>query len=212
MAWPRYRQSKERIGRMRHRVEFHTPTRSRTALGGEVMAYALWTTTWAMVENVRATERVEDDRLTAFNTKRFICRADSLDGVSEVMKLKFGGEYYDITSVNEVVDDLPAGAYYEIVAERRQDDIREIDVLTGLMLDFAQKTNSFTGTDWQITAGTLPDTNTTTEEQIHQLCYLFRSGLRMVYGVDYTIQPGNVIRFTEKVRGENLLYHQYREV
>lgn len=205
---PTYRQSRERIGRLNQKATFYTPVSERTATGGEKISWVEWTTIFTAIENNRASEDYAADRRTAFNTKRFTARKQSLDGVNEKMILAFAGEQYHIESI-QPVNDQPVNSYLEITATRRDTTVSPVETLNGLFMGFAQKNASFTGTDWTITAGTMPDTEADTEADIHQRCYLFRSGLRQVYLTDFTIEAGNVIRFAQTVRGELILFHQY---
>lgn len=203
---------KERIGSMSDRIAFYTPVTERTVIGGEKITWLLWVTVWADVQNKKANEEYAADRRTAFNTKTFVARKQSLAGVNEKMILQYNSEQYDI-EVIDPVQDGPSRSYYQIIATRRDETVTTVEFLeNSLYMAFAQKNTSFSGTDWTVTAGTLPDTGTISEEDIHQRCYLFRSGLRMVYGTDYTIEAGNVVRFTQKCRSEVLLFHQYNPI
>lgn len=194
---------------MSDRLTFYTPLSERTVTGGEKITWVEWVTVWGMTENRRADENYEADRRAAFNTKTFTVRKQSLAGVNEKMILAYGGEQYDIESINPVQDGPPR-AYFEITATRRDETVNPVEFLENQMyMAFAQKNTGFTGTDWTITAGTLPDTGAVSESDIHQRCYLFRSGLRQVYGVDFSIESGNVVRFVQKCRDEILLFHQY---
>lgn len=191
---------------MSHWATFYTAVSERTATGGTVTNWVEWVTVFAAIENVRADEAYLADRKTAVNTKRLFCRAQSLDGVNEKMVLALDGEQYEIIAI-QPHQDLPRNSYLEITATRRTDTINPLLILN-LVMAFSQKNTAFTGEDWTITAGTLPDPDDVAETDIHQRCHLYRSGLRQVYLTDFTI-AANVLEFTQKVRGEVLLYHQY---
>ena len=205
-----YRQSKERIGRLNERATFYTAVRERTLTGGEVISWVEWVTVFAAVQNLRASEEYAADRRTAFNTKKIVVRKPSVDGVNEVMVLELNGEQFDIEAIN-TLEDAPRNHYLEITATRRTDTINPLLILN-LVMAFSQKNTAFTGEDWTIAAGTLPDPDDVAETDIHQRCHLYRSGLRQVYGTDFTIETGNVLAFTQKVLDEVLLYHQYNPV
>lgn len=203
-----YKTSRERIGQMRHRVIFYSPMISRTALGAEKITWATWVETWAKIEAGKTSEETEADRRTAFNTKRLIVRGKSVAGVTEKMVLFIDGDQYDIEGIQPYYD-RPLGAYIEIIAKRKDKQISPVTPTWAVDSQFVEKDLAFTGTDWTIANGQLLDPGMVSEDDIHNRCYLYRSGLRQIYGVDFTIEPGNIIRFTLKCRNEVVLYQQF---
>ena len=213
-----YRQGRERIGQLHHRLTFLTPVRSRTAHGGQAVQWVEWKKTRGMVENLSGRpggdEPTISDRRTAVNTKRFTVRSGSIPGVNETMVVQLDGESFDIQRI-DTVQDGPRGMYKEITATRRDTTVNAVEFLSnGMYLDYAQTFPNVTGTDIVVTAGTLPDPAETSAAQIHQLLDVFRGPLHLTYGEagnnGFTIDANtNTITVNAKLRGENVLVRQY---
>lgn len=209
-----YRRSAETIGRMDTRAAIYTPVRTRSTTGGELISWVLWLTTWAQVKNVRASEDYESDRLTAFNTKEITVRQSSVPGVNETMAFQIGGEMYGIEAINPA-QDARRGGYFQIVGIRADDNITPVTFLENNMyMAYSQTFANASGTSVTVTAGTMLSKDDYTEAQIHQLLFVFVSGNRRLYkstaddGFDYNPDTG-VVTFNSRIRGENVLIHQY---
>ena len=108
--------------------------------------------------------------------------------------------------------------YLEVVATRKEQAITPLATLvvetSPVYQDFSEIFGNVTGSYITVTQGQLIST-TQGAELINQLLYVFRNGLRLTYGaagdMGYTIDNANN-RITPggKLRGENLLVHQYQ--
>jgi hypothetical protein len=210
--------SAERIGLLRDLVVVMTPVSTPTAHRGERIQYAAWRSLKMNLAPLRGSEGVEADRLTNFNTKNFTVRAMSVSGINEKSLLSYGGEYYDIERI-DYLPDYPHKAYKVITATRRDTTVSAVEFVsvdgeTPLYIAFSQTFLSSTADYVTITAGTLLDTDDHTAAQINQLLYVFRGGLRLVYGDTgdggYTIDNAtNRITPNFSFTGETVLVHQF---
>jgi len=221
-AFPTYRQNKtERIGLLRERLRVYSPVSTPTAHRGERLQFALWKSTRGFMMPLRGSEDVEADRLTAFNTRQFVVRAGSVPGVNEKMLIEnraAEGEYFEVERIDNHPD-LPLGSYKVITATRRDTTVSAVEFVsvdgeTPLYIAFSQTFLSSTADYVTITAGTLLDTDDHTAAQINQLLYVFRGGLRLVYGDTgdggYTIDNAtNRITPNFSFAGETVLVHQF---
>jgi Phage head-tail joining protein len=220
--FPTYRQNKtERIGLLRDLVVVMTPVSTPTEHRGERILYAAWRSLKMNVAPLRGSEAVEADRLTNFNTKNFTVRAMSISGINEKSLLSYESEYYDIERIDDLPD-YPHKAYKVITATRRDTTVGTVDFIsldgeTPLYLAFSQTFLSTTANYVTITAGTILDTDDYTTAEINQLLYVFRGGLRLVYGDTgdngYTIDnANNRITPVFSFAGETVLVHQFATI
>lgn len=208
----------EHIGDLNRRAAFYTPTYARNALGGETPTWALWATVWTAILPDGGGEVVMADKVTAKKRRKFRVRHQSIDGVNELMVIRYEGEDYDITHIEDDPTQLPK-TFKVITAERRKEVISEVIVSpTGpgggvFNIAYSQKFANVTGTTVTITAGTLPDPGTKDANYFHNMVFVYRGDgnmVRAVYGDGYTVS-GAEIMFTQKLRNENVLVHQYGE-
>lgn len=206
-AEPTYRP--KRIGHLDRKVTVYAPTYQRNVLGGQKPQWALWATVFAQAMKGGGDEKVLADKITAVKETKFRIRHFSAAGLNETMLVRFDGDDYNITHIEEDYTDK-RNHFKIITAERRKENIMPV-VLTGLAMGFSQTFSNITNTQITVTAGTLLDPNTDTADDFHQRLFIFRGGgnmVRAIYNDGYTVS-GNVITFSEKLRGENVLVHQY---
>jgi len=203
---------KDRIGTMSRKVSIYTPTYQRNVLGGEKPQWVLWVTVFMEAMRGGGGEKIIADKVTALNEKHFRCRTLSANGLNETMILRYGNEDHDITHIGEDYSDK-RGHFTIITAERRKENITPIVFLAGnIAMDYSQTFANQTATTLTVTAGTLPDPGTKNADYFHQMVFVFRSGVRMIYGntgPDGYSVSGNDLVFVQKLRGENVLMHQY---
>lgn len=220
MPFPKtYRQSAERIGRLREIVEVFTPVSTPTAHRGEKIKWVSWVETRGMVQDGGSpnAEAVQAERLTALNTKTFVVRTKSVPGVNEKMLILHRGEYYHVKHIG-IHPDLPSRHYSIITATRRSANEGTVEFFENKMyMDYAQTFANLTGFDIAVSAGTLPNTAERTAEEIHQLLDVWRGPLHLTYGEagdnGFTIDNvTNTITVNAKLRGENVLVRQYSTV
>lgn len=154
------------------------------------------------------------DKVTAVKENKFRCRTLSANGIHETMIIRYDGADYHIKYIEEDFTDKKK-SFSIITAERNRENINLVQLaeLDNIYMGYSQKFLNKTGTTVTVTAGTLPDPNTETETYFHQMLYVFRGGaemVRVIYGDGYTIS-GQVITFSNALRGENVLVHQYTE-
>ena len=89
----------ERIGRMRHRVQFVTQTTYLDDIGGEVHTWATGDAVWGHVENsfVGSEDDVIADRITNVISARATVRYNS--GISPKNRMLFDGAEWEILSI-----------------------------------------------------------------------------------------------------------------
>lgn len=207
--------AREKLGNMNRKVTIYTPTYQRNTLGGEKNAWTLWTTILVQVmpKAEGSNEQQIADQRVAVQSRKFRCRKLSANGLNETMILRIDGNDYDITYIED--DFYESRAHYTLItATRKTQNITPKTVLDdSLAMGYSQTFSNVTSTTVLVTAGTLPDPGTETADHFHQMVYLFRSGIRMVYGntgSDGYSVSGNTITFVQKLRGENVLLHQYQ--
>lgn len=210
--------TEQRAGQLREKVEFITPVRTLTTSGGERRQWASWKETRANVEGVSGSEGNEGPQMVASNKKQFIVRSKSVPGLNETMAINYDGDTYDIERIDR--------AYYQgrvhtmftvVVATRKEQSIVPGALGAGnqaVIKDFSQIFGNVNATQVTITTGTLINTGEGAGI-INQLLFVFRSGLRMTYNQagdqGFTIDnANNRINFNGKLRGENVLVHQYQ--
>jgi SPP1 family predicted phage head-tail adaptor len=202
----------EKTGNLDTRVVFYTPTYQRDVLGSERPKWVLWKTVWSEVMPAGGDEEFTLEKTTARRKRKFRVRFQSIPGVNETMKVRSEGDDYDILHIENDPDEL-TGTFKIITAERLAENITPVTVLDNNMaMDYSQTFTNQTGTTVTVTAGSLPDPATYAADYFHQMVFVFRGGgnmVRAVYGTGYTVS-GNTITFTEKLRGENVLVHQYQ--
>lgn len=209
----KYRTANERAGNLNRPIRIFTPVTTFTATGGDRVQWVEWRHCKANVRNLSGNEAVDADRPVAVNVKGFDVRRISASGVNETMLILLDGQYYDIRRIDPSTD--APRQYIELVAERRDTSASPVQFLTNnLYMDYAQTFANVTADYVTVTAGTLPDTDEVAASTINQLLFVFRGGLRLVYGESgdggYTIvNATNRIVPNMELRGENLLVHQY---
>lgn len=209
----------QKAGRLNQLVTFLAPVRTYTAGAGQRTQYATWKATRAMVSNVRGSEGLEGQQMVASNTKRFTVRLKSVPGLDETMVIQYDSESYGIERIDRMQEPMRMHTMYlEVVATRKEQAITPLATLvvetSPVYQDFSEIFGNVTGSYITVTQGQLIST-TQGAELINQLLYVFRNGLRLTYGaagdMGYTIDNANN-RITPggKLRGENLLVHQYQ--
>jgi hypothetical protein len=210
--------SKERIGLLRDRLRFLAPVSTPTAHRGERLQYATWKDTRGNIQPMRGNEGIEADRLTAFNTRQFVVRSGSVQGVNEKMLVEDRsneGVYFQIERIDDHPD-LPHKAYKIITATRRDTNVQPVDLIPGVYMDYSQTFTNVSAAFVTVTNGTLPDPTAKTANEINQLLQVYRGGLRLVYGDNgdngYTITTAtNRITPNLAFGGETVLVTQFME-
>jgi head-tail adaptor len=210
----KYRQSKERAGRLNQWLTFYTPVFTRTATGGDRVQWVEWRTCKGHVKNISGHEAVDADRPVAVNSKGFTIRTLSTPGINETMMLKHANQFYLIGRI-DTSEDSPRNFYTEITATRRDTSASPVEFLSNAMyMDYAEKFANVTAAYVTVTAGTLPDITDRTAAEIHQLLHVYRSGLRLTYG-NTTDDGFSINNSTNRITpvlsfaGENVLVFQY---
>lgn len=194
---------------MREYVKVLIPLKEITALNGEVITWGEWIEDYAEVKAGSPTDESElSTRTTAVNSIQI--RMRYRPSVTEEMVIEWKGKQYDITAAHERLKDW-RGNYLEIRATYREDNL-SVEKVPGefLIKEFHQLIENYEGTTWTITKGMVP--LNLLDENIHMTVFLYRSGIRLVYGIDFEYS-GQTIRFLKtRVRKEHLLYQQYKTV
>lgn len=86
-----------RIGDLRQRVDLETPTNTADGMGGQTVAWSTFTTVWAAVWPVSASEQVQAGQQAMTITHRIRIRWRS--GVTSDMRVKFGSRYFAIVGI-----------------------------------------------------------------------------------------------------------------
>lgn len=208
-----YRRSREKIGTLSTKATFYTKVYQRNTLGGEVEKFVSWVSTWVDVLPDGGTEDLVADKPTAKRKRIFRVRSGSVNGVNEMMIVRVGGDDYHITHIESDWSEY-RNQYKIIEAERLTDNITPISFFdNNLSMYYAQNFANQDGSTVTVTAGNLPDPNAESDSYFHQMLFVFRSGIRLVYnnaGADGFTVSGNVITFNQTLRGENVLIHQYQ--
>jgi head-tail adaptor len=209
----------QKAGRLNQLVTFLAPVRTYTPAAGQRTQYATWKETRAMVANVRGNESVEGEQMVAANTKRFTVRSKSVPGLNETMVIQYDAESYEVERIDKLQEPGRMHTMYlEVVATRKEQAITPLAVLaaseTPVYQDFSEIFGNVSGNYVTVTQGSLISTSQGAE-LINQLLFVFRSGLRLTYGAagdtGFTIDnANNRITPGSKLRGENLLVHQYQ--
>lgn len=101
MAFPigEHNNKKERIGRLRHQVQFIAPTTSVDNVGGEVHAWVTGDAVWANVEyrTVGSDDRIIADRYTNVTTALTTIRHDST--LQAQYRMLFDDKEWEILSI-----------------------------------------------------------------------------------------------------------------
>jgi len=83
-----------------HQITIESYTVTQNSTGEEVKTWATYATPYANVRYPKASERLEGGRNTATRSVIFKVRYDSdTDGVSEEMRISYGGHTWDILGV-----------------------------------------------------------------------------------------------------------------
>ena len=216
-----YKSKGYRIGHLNRKITFYTPVSEKSELGGEILTYASWLSTWTAVEAVPSgsNEQEESNRLTAFNVLKFIVRYRS--SIHEKMLITYDGKQMDIQRIHEKID-TPTKHYLVIIAKYKDTD----EVLDGvgggntgsnvnlsnfLKLDFSQIHEGFSGNVWTINNGTVLSPEVVGDSEYYQRIAVYRSGVRLLKNIHYSVSGQN-ITFVHKVRNEPLIYQQYQKV
>lgn len=211
--------TEQRAGQLREKVEFITPVRTLTTSGGERRQWASWKDTRANVEAMAGSEGNEGPQMVASNKKQFIVRSKSVPGLNETMAINYDGDTYNIERIDKAYNQGRVHTMFTVViATRKEQAITPVASLVAgtepVFQDFAQSFGNVTGTFITVTSGSLIPT-AQGAGLINQLLFVFRSGLRLTYNqagdLGFTIDNAtNRINFNSKLRGENVLVHQYQ--
>ena len=85
------------IGRLRHRIELHSPTASRDSYGAQTETYAKYATVWGRIEPLRGLELIHAQEVQLETTHKCTIRYNSsVDGKDRII---FGTRTFEITSI-----------------------------------------------------------------------------------------------------------------
>jgi head-tail adaptor len=143
---------------MNQRIYIYAPVEERTVDGFTKTRYVAWATGNKFAEvnpgSRGSGESVIADRVTAARTVEFRIRYRS--EIDERYVIRWNSEDYDIEAIQEM-NDLARKSYLVITAVRRSATVTEItDWGNNILMDYTQGPETVTGTEWTITAGTLP--------------------------------------------------------
>jgi SPP1 family predicted phage head-tail adaptor len=92
-----------KIGRLRHRVEILSPTRTQDDYGEPILSWETWGTRWASVEPLTGRELWQAAQADAVVTHRIRMRAEGVKGVlMPDWRLKHDGREFEITAIRDV--------------------------------------------------------------------------------------------------------------
>lgn len=192
---------------MREMVQVLIPVKERTELNGEVITWAEWIFDYAQVSPDNPTnESEESTRTTAINSIKV--RMRYRPSITEEMVIVWKGKQYDIVAAHENVDGW-RGNYLDMRVTYREDEVSVKKVPENFIIkDFSQLIEDYSGETWTITQGIAPID--LSAENVNMIVFFYRSGSRMIYGIDWEYS-GQTIRFLKtRVRREHLLYLQYK--
>ena len=98
-------------GRLDRVIQIQRPTKTKTAMGGETIAWTLFKEVYAEKVPVRASERFLAGQIQASKVEQF--RIRYLPGLVSSMRIKFADQYYRILGI----DEFERGVSMEIIAE-----------------------------------------------------------------------------------------------
>jgi len=101
------------IGKLDRRIEVYTQTTATNTYGEKVDMDSLLVTIWAGIETAGGSEKIEGDKATSTRVIRFTIRRRT--GLTEKMKIKYDGNWYQITAIEE----LDRMRYLQITGERK---------------------------------------------------------------------------------------------
>jgi len=204
-----YKAKGYKIGQLNRRLKLFIALSTKTALGGEAIDFQEWKETFTAIQHGGGKD-VEDfaaDREVGFDSKKFIIRYRP--EVTETMLLEFEGKQYDIISINEYLD-TPKKHYQIIRATYREKPVQLLaNLQPNLIHQFTQKISKASGTEVRISNGVLHSPGELGETSLDAYCHLYRSGVRALYNIDYTIEGSNLV-FVRKLRGETIFYQQFK--
>ena len=192
---------------MREYVTVLIPLKERTELGGEVITWAEWISDYAEVKAGSPTDEQEQDtRTTAVNSKKIRMRYRS--SITEEMVIVYKGKQYDIVAAHEYLGDHREN-YLELRVTYREEEISVKKVPEDFLVkDFTQMVEDFSGDTWKITAGTIP--TDLSIENINATVFFYRSGVHMLYKVDWDYDGQDIKILKTTVRREHMLYIQFK--
>ena len=203
----RRKKGSNNIGSMREFVKVLIPVKEVTELGGEVIDWVYWISDYAEVKPASPTdEKEESTRTTAVNSLKIRMRYRS--SITEEMVIEWKGKQFDIVAAHELLDGW-RGNYLDLRVTYR-DEAVSVKIVPNefLVKDFSQLIEDYSGETWTITQGTVP--LDLSEGNVNMVVFFYRSGVRMIYGIDWEYS-GQTIRFLKtRVRREHLLYQQYK--
>jgi len=121
-----------RAGRLRHMLEFQSPTGSRDAVGERTTVWNAVASVWGGVEPLRANEVIAASQANMRVTHRIIVRYDSsIASMTIGWRIVRGSNYYDIRGIRNLDE---KDKVFELICEegllyRETDVITYVDVL-----------------------------------------------------------------------------------
>ena len=100
------------LGKMRHRVNIQTISRSADALGGNAHSYSTTIAVWGMVEPLVGNERVEGGQIENRQRYKFTLRHNS--NLTTDDRLNYDSKDFRILSIQKKFD---IDKYQEVIAE-----------------------------------------------------------------------------------------------
>lgn len=87
------------IGNLNRRIDIYTQTTTADTYGATVETDSLVRSTWAQIEPASGNEALEGKKDTATRAVKFMIRYRT--GMTEKMKIKYDGSFYNITAIEE---------------------------------------------------------------------------------------------------------------
>ena len=100
------------LGKMRHRVNIQTLSRSNDGLGGNTISYSTTVEVWGMVEPLVGNERVEGGQIENRQRYKFTLRHNS--NLTTDDRLNYDSKDFRILSIQKKFD---IDKYQEVIAE-----------------------------------------------------------------------------------------------
>lgn len=87
-------------GKLDRRIVIEQTTPSTDSYGEPTDSWSTYTTVWASVRQIKASERFNSDKVLSVRTAVFKIRYNS--GITEKMRINYDGRYWDILGIAEI--------------------------------------------------------------------------------------------------------------
>lgn len=193
------------VGNMDRIIKFIAGQETRTETGGVDCTFVEFGKCYAAILPKSGGEAYIADQNTATETDQFRVRYQSADLVQEKMIIHYEGQQWDIERITE--DHSQFRRAYKLITATRRDKLAiATELITPRPGEFQQRWDNASGDRLAVTDGILYDPLEYTELELDSRIWLFRSGVRMMYGIGYQIDVNiNEFVFTDRLRDEPVL-------